>query len=106
MAALFALQSVKRCATVDGIPSLVFDLILQLCYTCLEDSGRNDLFSFSESGVYHATMISYADLNCIKYTAHTKSKFDEDLTNKDKEGHDHLYSEDVFIIRMHNSNES
>lgn len=65
--------------------------------------GQNDLFSFSESGVHHAIMISYADLN---YTAHTDPRLDEDLTNKDKEGHDHLYSEDVFIIRMHNSNES
>jgi len=51
-----------------------------------------------EDGVHHATMISYADLNCIKYTAHTDPQFDEDLRNN------HLEDDDVFIIRMKNKN--
>ncbi|MDO4556891.1 MAG: DUF1906 domain-containing protein [Lachnospiraceae bacterium] len=52
-----------------------------------------------EDGVHHATMISYADLSCIKYTAHTSPKFDEDVTNSD-----YIDKDDMFIIRMHESN--
>ena len=52
-----------------------------------------------EEGVHHATIISYSDSGCIKYAAHTVSQFDENLINGI-----HLDNDDVFIIRMHNSN--
>ncbi len=74
-----------RCAA-EGIPIQTGDLM----FFAYKGEG--------EGGVHHAAMISYADLNCIKYTSHTDPQFDKDLSG-------HLTKNNVFIIRLHDSNE-
>lgn len=59
---------------------------------------KGDLLYFShkgqgEDGVHHASMISYTDGNCIEFTAHTDSQFNENIAG-------HLDIDDIYIIRI------
>lgn len=49
-------------------------------------------------GTYHASIISTANSQEIKYAAHTREKFDEPLSDG------YLDDDDVCIIRMNEQN--
>lgn len=88
-----------KITTKEEVPS-----VLARCAAEGNPIQMGDLMYFAhkgqgDEGVHHATIISYVDSGCIKYAAHTVSQFDENLINGI-----HLDNDDVFIIRMHNSN--